>query len=924
MLPHENPSGAPLTLRQLDTFGGRPPDGIPVIPPLQPLERPSSPTQLEGESVLKKVRSSVDVVVDSDRVSMDADNDTGMDSDVRDIVVGINSLPPDQGQRSAPPVGDGGTYASKVTASDQQGIPIGASVGFIEQEISITAADIKIDATNPIPSIQFSERVHAQVDYNMRNLLIVRLLGRSIGFKALQSRILALWKPAGDIKLIDLDNGYYIIRFSVESDYAKVLNDGPWTIYDSYLMVQPWSRQFTTLEKYSSKVIVWVRLPGMPYRYYSKALFRHIATLIGEVFRVDYNTYEGGRGKFARLAILVDLNKPLRTCLYIDGRLQKLEYEGLQDICFHCGIYGHSKDSCTRLHGENLEQLSQEKEEVANLCTSSTGQRLGSRFGVLVSEDLEVGLDTYIAGDVRDGTVVAGERTGTQKNSVEQNQIVSRVEGNVVTRSAAYLASNPDKKKKNVSSKQLGSLEVVPTVVGTESTVDNHMPVVSSGSHAAVRILEKVNDNIIPHRKDVPGQAGLDRVGGVVCKGLRIRKPMNSGKGGLGVVEWMKSAHARIDAIGKQPNESSGSYPIAMDDSNNECLPSDDEEIWEENELGVDKGAGSLPFRRQFQSFMREYKPQVVAIMEPRINGRIVDRVIGRLGFPNSFRVETNGFRGVVDLELKGKVQLTVVYASPSSAIRKHLWNHLLHLQPAVGVSWVLGGDFNSILVGDERIGGSDRTSRGTRAFRNRPFRFILAWQEHDQFVEFLQSNWSGSSPLSANLERFRTQLVRWNSEVFGHIGQRKRCIRARLRGIEKALYRQHSDFLVELGIQLRSELEQILKHEEEFWRQKACIQWHSQGDRNTKYFHARVKERRRHNYVSALRRVDDSWATDPAELKNVALAFYKDLFTSDRNSLVDYPTQGRFSQVNRVILDHLGDPVYRDLVGIGKGSRLV
>ncbi|KAL4360449.1 hypothetical protein GQ457_04G032560 [Hibiscus cannabinus] len=811
MLPHENHSGEPLTLRQLDTFGGRLPDGIPMIPPLQPLERPSSPKQLEGESVLKKVRSSVDAVVDSDRVAMDADNDTGMDSDVRDTVVGINSLPPDQVQRSAPPVGDGGTYASKVTASDQQGIPKGASVGFIEHEICITAADIKIDATSPIPSIQFSERVHAQVDYNMRNSLIVRLLGRSIGLKALQSRILALWKPA----------------------------DGPWTIYVSYLTVQPWSRQFTTLEKYPSKVIVWARLPGMPYRYYSKALFRHIATLIGEVFRVDYNMYEGGRGKFSRLAILVDLNKPLRSCLYINGRLQKLEYEGLQDICFHCGIYGHSKDSCTRLHGDNPEQLSQEREEAANMCSETN--LYGDWMMVQPRRRGFGGWSGYIyRWDVRDDTVVAGERTGTQNNTVEQNQVVNRVEGNVVTRSAAYLASNPDKKKKKVSSKQLGSVEVVPTVVGTDSTVVNHMPVVSSGSHAAFQILEKVNDSIISHCKDVPGhQAGLDRVGGVVRKGLRIRKPMNSGKGGLGVVEWMKCAHARIDAIGKQPNERSGSYPIAMDDSNNECLPSDDEEIWEEDELGVDKGgmasegAGSHPFRRQFRSFMREYKPQVVAIMEPCINGRIVDRVIGRLGFLNSFRVETNGFRGGIWILWVDSIQLEVLHVANQfinfsvgeGSIDGGLCEPLIidsetsmesSSSFTAGVPWVLGGDFNSILVGDERIGGSDRTSRGSRAFREfiqdatlvdlgyrgPPFSWLwgnlhqrldmclvnscwlqgygngfvkhldrLAWQEHDQFAEFLQSNWSGSGPLSANLERFRTQLVRWNSEVFGHIG---------------------------------------------------------------------------------------------------------------------------------------------------------
>ncbi|KAK9033955.1 hypothetical protein V6N11_050134 [Hibiscus sabdariffa] len=377
---------------------------------------------------------------------------------------------------------------------------------------------------------------------------------------------------------------------------------------------------------------------------------------------------------------------------------------------------------------------------------SSTGQCLGSRFGVLAYKNLEAVRDTSIAGDDRDGTVVAGERTGTQQNRVEQHQNVSRVEGNVVARSAAYLASKPDKKKKKVSSKQLGSVEVVPTVVGTDSTIVNHMPVVSSGSHAAVRILEKINESTIPHRKDVPGhQTGLDRVGGVVRKGSCIRKPMNSGKGGLGVVEWMKSAHARIDSIGKQPNEGSGSYSIAMDESHNECLPSDDEEIWEEDELAHMSDVGDA---------------------------------VAKGGMPSEFI----NF-AVVDSELKGKVHLTAVYASPSSVIRKHLWNHLLHLRLAAGVPW---------------------------------------------------------------------------------------------------------------------------------------------GDRNTKFYHARVKERRRRNYVSALRREDDSWATNPAELKNIALTFYKDLFTSDKNSLANYSTRGRFLQVNRGILEHLGDPMSEIEQSLfGRDSRL-
>ncbi|KAL4367991.1 hypothetical protein GQ457_05G027830 [Hibiscus cannabinus] len=37
----------------------------------------------------------------------------------------------------------------------------------------------------------------------------------------------------------------------------------------------------------------------------------------------------GEKGKFARLAVIADLNKPLKACIEIDNFVQKLEYEGL-------------------------------------------------------------------------------------------------------------------------------------------------------------------------------------------------------------------------------------------------------------------------------------------------------------------------------------------------------------------------------------------------------------------------------------------------------------------------------------------------------------------------------------------------------------------------------------------------------------------
>ncbi|GMJ09121.1 hypothetical protein HRI_004581300 [Hibiscus trionum] len=92
--------------------------------------------------------------------------------------------------------------------------------------------------------------------------------------------------------------------------------------------------------------MVWIRIPGLPYRYYTKSLFSHIASSLGTVVRIDYNTSDGSRGKFARLALMVDLEKPLKSGIIVDGKRQVVEYEGLPAICFSCGKYGHTKEVC--------------------------------------------------------------------------------------------------------------------------------------------------------------------------------------------------------------------------------------------------------------------------------------------------------------------------------------------------------------------------------------------------------------------------------------------------------------------------------------------------------------------------------------------------------------------------------------------------
>ncbi|KAK9938790.1 hypothetical protein M0R45_015510 [Rubus argutus] len=52
------------------------------------------------------------------------------------------------------------------------------------------------------------------------------------------------------------------------------------------------------------------------------------------------------RGKFGRLCIEIDLNKPLLPFVETEGTAYGVVYEGISLICFNCGCYGHAKANC--------------------------------------------------------------------------------------------------------------------------------------------------------------------------------------------------------------------------------------------------------------------------------------------------------------------------------------------------------------------------------------------------------------------------------------------------------------------------------------------------------------------------------------------------------------------------------------------------
>ncbi|CAI9094923.1 OLC1v1030754C1 [Oldenlandia corymbosa var. corymbosa] len=194
-----------------------------------------------------------------------------------------------------------------------------------------------------------------------------------------------------------MERDYFLVSFVSSTDVEMVMTKGPWLIGVHYLHIQCWTNTFDAKVDKVQFMTVWARLPGIPVHHYNKFFLRRIVQLVGKV-DIDHQTAAKTRGKFARLAVEVDLTLSIVAELVISPENAPLQWNPQWHDRSSKGMnknsragWGRAPEQRRKREGSCLESgCTQPKQEGTGPARNfqrtrgeSTGFLEGSRFSML-------------------------------------------------------------------------------------------------------------------------------------------------------------------------------------------------------------------------------------------------------------------------------------------------------------------------------------------------------------------------------------------------------------------------------------------------------------------------------------------------------------------------------------------------------------
>ena len=207
--------------------------------------------------------------------------------------------------------------------------------------------------------------------------------------------------------------------------------------------------------------------------------------------------------------------------------------------------------------------------------------------------------------------------------------------------------------------------------------------------------------------------------------------------------------------------------------------------------------------------------------------------------------------------------------------------------------------------------------SRETRPRRN--FKFDKRWFGKQGFYETVKGGWGRNThhqhgDFVEKIYRCRKAISAWKRSNPSNNEKVIELLKAKL---DQA---QNEDSLsTEEELEIKWQLCAAYREEKIFWRQKSRAIWLREGDRNTKYFHAKTKQRRARNRITKLKNSMGVWVETEEGIEQLAVEYFEELFETsnpgDFEESIWFITETVTEDMNAVLTAQITDTEIKDAV---------
>jgi exonuclease III len=181
-----------------------------------------------------------------------------------------------------------------------------------------------------------------------------------------------------------------------------------------------------------------------------------------------------------------------------------------------------------------------------------------------------------------------------------------------------------------------------------------------------------------------------------------------------------------------------------------------------------------------------------------------------------------------------------------------------------------------------------------------KPFRFEKFWLKHPDFQTNIKTWWEEAAiqtgtPMyrfQQRLKNLKQHLKSWNKSTFGDIFQAQENLKQQMQTLQQQIRSQGlTEDLKTQETLLNNQIAERRAQEEVLWRQKSRIQWLKEGEKNTKFFHRSMIQRRQTNRITHLVSAQGTEIQQHEDMEKELLTYYQTLLTeppTDRSQAIE------------------------------------